>query len=114
MYRQHSLRIRQDTQKILADQSHSDIAASNNFVTVNSNMQKLGKNHAKLPSHSRNIVTNIHEMQSSSDRLHNALTSVATQQARLTTRRLKRMHAGGSLLARNTEQANNKLNKLSS
>ncbi|KAJ5026189.1 hypothetical protein PSV08DRAFT_402501 [Bipolaris maydis] len=112
--RQHGLRICQDTQKILAEQSHSDIAALNNFATVNSNMQRLGESHAELLSHSKIIVTSIHEMQASSDHQHEALTSIATQQARLANRRLKRMHAGGSLLARHTEQANNKLNTLSS
>ncbi|USP77585.1 uncharacterized protein yc1106_04859 [Curvularia clavata] len=113
MESQQSLRIRKDTQEILAKQTASDVFTSRNLADIVSEMQKQEENHAELLSRSRNIITSIQSIKASSNRQRKTLISVATQQAAITNDRLKRTNRSGLRLVRNTKQANIKLDKLS-
>jgi hypothetical protein len=112
--RQHSLRIRDDTQRILAKQNNSDITNSKRFAKMNSNIKKQDGDHAELLSHSKTIVTGINAMQASSDHHHEVLISLATQQTKLTNRGRRCINYTNSLIAQKTKQTNSKLNRLSS
>lgn len=109
---QQSLHIRNNTQNILAKQTASDIFASRNYADIDSKMQKQKEDHAELLSYLRNITSSIDSIRASSTRQHKTLTLAATQQAALMNDRLKRIDKSSSRLARNTKQANIKLDEL--
>lgn len=100
--RQQSLRIREDTQNILAKQTASDVATSKHLTEIQSNIRKQEENHAELIAHSKTIIRENRVQQASSNQHHKMLTLLTSKQASRTNRRLRHIEETTSQIASST------------